>query len=211
MRRFFRKPSVQRGRPRLPMSSPAPAASGSPGQRQQGERQRHSEPDADHPEPALRPGQARLGNAALQRHLVPRLLALLDVLQALRDLVAPAHGRAALGPSIGLLPDQGLLPLVGSGLTGQQRIQEHVGDAPGSGGRQHRRRDSGQVHDEALRAGPAITRPARRTRLPSRRAPRQGCLPRRNSAPAPRISDDRYRSIGAAPTSRPEASSPVMS
>jgi hypothetical protein len=96
---------------------------------------------ADHQKAGPGPGQTSLGDPELEGDAVARLFALLDVLEALRDLIATADRGDAFGAPIGRAAEERLLALLGTRLARQERVQEHVGHAAGRDGRERDRGD----------------------------------------------------------------------
>ena len=158
-----------------------------------GNREQHARHDGGRdPEFLRRPVQPRLRQADAERNALLLLTSGLEILQRSLDLFTAralallgllGHGRVGArdrGAAAFRLP-----------LPGQQRIEEHPGDAADSGGGEEGEGEDLHVHGGAdLLTSAAPLRP--------RRARRQGASPRRNSERVPRTSDGRCRSSDAA-------------
>jgi hypothetical protein len=149
---------------------------------------------AENQEGPLRPGEACLSDANLDAHPIARFLLELELLEALRDLIPPAHGGDPVA-SFRTGRRQRLLAFLGLGIAGEERIQKDIGDPARC---ERGETDGGELGVDHTRVHKV--RGTRRSRLsrvpgrlspPSRRGPLRASFPRRSSAPVPRTGDGR--------------------
>ena len=193
-RRFLRKLSSQRGRPK-PAAKPRPSAASKSAADDEDQRRNATTPEhaGDDAEFLLRPVQPGLRDAGADSGgSLPSWLRRSSSLSDLLDLLAARAlvARRRCGRAGSDLRDAGAA-LLGLPLAGQQRIDEDPGDAAD--------RDGATMKSEGERLHRSWRRSLmhRLRRLRRRRARRQAASPRRNSARAPRIAAGRCRSSDA--------------